>query len=308
MLFLLSIFSSLLSAQINLVPNWSFEDTVSCPTGQTQINMATGWSSYKQTPDYFNNCNNGQVGNPINFAGYQYPKTGNAYSGFATYAKFTSEYREILGIQLLQSLNIGQQYYVSFYVNWTSHSLGNNINVSTNKIGARFTTVPYTTLSPVSIDNYSQVYTDSVISDTLNWTLISGFFTADSAYQYLSIGNFFTDAATTNILWDSIAAISYYYVDDITVVDSIPNDVEEYNSNKIKIFPNPARDWIVLEGKGIKSIEITNALGSTIGSYPTTAFTLRNSLNISSLCRGIYFLKINMIDERFLFQKLIIQN
>lgn len=292
----------------NLVNNWSFEDTLACPTGQTQIEMASGWGSYKQTPDYFNSCNNSQVGVPLNFAGYQYPKTGNAYSGFATYAKFTSEYREILGIELLQALNIGQQYYVSFYINWTSHSLGNNINVSTNKIGAKFTTLPYSSVNPIVIDNNAQVYTDSVMSDTLNWSLISGFFIADSAYQYLSIGNFFTDSATTHILWDSIAAISYYYIDDITVMDSIPLSIKEYNSNIIKIFPNPARNWIVLEGKGIKSVAIINALGSEICFYPTTASALRHQINLGSLSRGIYFLKIDMIEERFLFQKIIIQN
>ena len=76
---------------------------------------------------------------------------------------------------------------------------------------------------------------------------------------------------------------------------------------KVKIFPNPARHWIVLEGKGIKSVEVTNALGSYIDFYPTTPSALQHSINISSLSRGIYFLKINMIDERFQFQKIIVQ-
>lgn len=84
--------------------------------------------------------------------------------------------------------------------------------------------------------------------------------------------------------------------------------ISEIENGNIKIFPNPARDWIVLVGRGITSVEITNALGSEIGSYPTTASAHQNSINISSLSCGIYFFKINMIDERFSFQKIIIQH
>lgn len=85
------------------------------------------------------------------------------------------------------------------------------------------------------------------------------------------------------------------------------NDISEFTNNVIKIYPNPARDWIVLEGKGIKSVEITNALGSEMGSYPISAFALLHKINLSSLCYGIYFLKINMIDEQYQIHKLIVQ-
>ncbi|MBK5286545.1 MAG: hypothetical protein JJE25_14195 [Bacteroidia bacterium] len=43
----------------NLVTNPSFEDTVACPFGASQLNFATGWSSYWGTPDYFNLCGTG---------------------------------------------------------------------------------------------------------------------------------------------------------------------------------------------------------------------------------------------------------
>ena len=90
----------------NLVNNWSFEDTVACPMGATQISKATGWDSYKLTPDYFNYCNTTQVGVPSNFNGYQYARTGNAYAGFVSFAYYGTNYREIFGSKLIQQLNM----------------------------------------------------------------------------------------------------------------------------------------------------------------------------------------------------------
>src|SRR4051812_12969049 len=88
----------------NLVPNWSFEDTVACPIGIGGIIYSVGWSSFIQTPDYFNSCNistNGTnyAGVPGNFFGYQEARTGNAYAGFYTYGTANNA-REIIGIKL----------------------------------------------------------------------------------------------------------------------------------------------------------------------------------------------------------------
>ncbi|MBK5285725.1 MAG: hypothetical protein JJE25_10010, partial [Bacteroidia bacterium] len=103
----------------NLVPNSSFEDTVSCPSAL--IDNAVGWSSYRGSPDYFNSCNNQSLssyGAPSNYWGFQFARTGNAYVGLSTYTSLTSTWREYIGIQLSQSLIIGQQYFVSFFVSW----------------------------------------------------------------------------------------------------------------------------------------------------------------------------------------------
>lgn len=291
----------------NLVNNWSFEDTIQCPDNVDQMSRASGWSSFRGTPDYFNSCSSGLVGIPSNWSGNQYPRTGNAYAAFITYYLPGQSPRECIGISLNQTLVIGNEYFLSFYVSRAANNF-QLVNIASNKIGAKFSTVPYSYSSPIPIDNFAHVFTDSVIYDTLNWVNISGLFTADSAYQYLSIGNFFTDLFTTHVRLDSSAGFAYYYIDDITLLDSNSTGINENNPNKIKIFPNPARDWIVLEGGGIKSVEITNALGSKIGSYPTTASALQHKINLGSLGCGVYFLKINMINERFQFQKLIVQN
>src|SRR5690606_32613561 len=100
LLFINLYFSNLSNAQ-NLVPNWSFEDTVACPTSLTQIDKAIGWSSYRQSPDYFNSCapvNYPQnVSVPTNQWGDQFAKTGNAYAGFVTFTLGASNSREYIG-------------------------------------------------------------------------------------------------------------------------------------------------------------------------------------------------------------------
>jgi hypothetical protein len=308
------------SAQ-NLVPNPSFEDTVACPRGIGNIEDAVAWSAYRITPDYFNPCNYsctlcnvGDAAVPSNKCGYQYARTGTSYAGFGPWASQDgANIREWFGAQLTDSLVIGERYKVEFFVSMAFTKSAFKLYVATNKIGARFSTVPY---SPVGnnlpLNGYCHVYTDSVIADTTNWVSVSGSFIADSAYKYIIIGNFFDDFATTHITLDTVPGYfpsAYYYVDDVSVFIDSSNSINVTNhDNSVKIFPNPARDWIVVEGKGIKSVEVLNALGSNLRFYPLTASTLQHQLNLRSLSQGIYFLKINMIDEGFINQKIILQN
>jgi hypothetical protein len=103
------------------VPNWSFEDTLSCPDNLGQVDKAIGWSSYRVSPDYFNACADtispwgGSVTVPKNYFDFQYPKSGNAYVGLYTLSLGGGNVREMIGIQLSQPLTIGQEYFASFY-------------------------------------------------------------------------------------------------------------------------------------------------------------------------------------------------
>lgn len=110
----------LAAAQTNLVPNPGFEQYSQCPDEVNDLNpvdqvtKATGWSSYRDTPDYFNTCaptsssTTALVSVPYNGCGYQVPASGNAYCGLSSYVTNTL-YREYLGAQLTSSLTIGQK-------------------------------------------------------------------------------------------------------------------------------------------------------------------------------------------------------
>lgn len=299
---------SLSSNAQNLVSNYSFEDTVHCPVALTSIFQSQGWTSYKNTPDYFNSCNaNGQAGVPNNAMGYQLAKTGNAYAGFTTYAKFANNFREVIGTHLLQPLQVGQKYFLSFYLNNPMDSVTRQ-NGATTKTGARFSTVSFAQSNPLAIDNFAHIYTDSLITDSLNWIKISGSFIADSAYEYMAFGNFFVDTACAHILYDSSAAFAYYYIDDIRLsIDSnfVNGTTNALNEGQIKIYPNPAHEALYVEGNKIRSIEVTDMFGRVVvPEFFSSLFKTRISL--LQFSHGVYFIKVNLFNK--ILTKKIVHN
>lgn len=123
---------------------------------------------------------------------------------------------------------------------------------ATNKLGILFSTIDYGIFYPSPVNNYAQVYTDSIITDTLSWVPIRGSFIADSNYSFITIGSFFTDAFVDSLQILGTLCRAYYYVDDICVsTDSAYcyNYVytainESTNPFDISVYPNPAIDVV----------------------------------------------------------------
>jgi hypothetical protein len=305
--FLIILICSNIYSQTNLVSNPSFEDTLSCPTYFTQINLSNSWSSFKGSPDYFNSCNNTYVGVPVNETGYQNARSGNAYAGFYCFAKFATNDREILGTELLQSLTIGQKYFVKFYVSLAIGVIHQN-NIATNNIGALFSTRNFTFTDPIPINNYAQIYSDSIISDSINWTKIEGAFIADSAYRYFSIGCFFNDSMTSRLVFDTSASISYYFVDDVSISTDSTLDVEKNNILPIiNIFPNPAKNWVEIKGNDISNILLYNILGQPIFINITQSNNLIK-IDLSDLPSGVYIIKLKTKGKYFISHLLVQKN
>ena len=102
------------SAQVNFVPNPSFEFFTTCPTFYSQLNYAYPWFAPSiGTPDYFNSCNTGVVSVPVQVTNYQPARTGVAYAG----AGVAGSYREYISCRLNDSLIKDKNYCVEFYVN-----------------------------------------------------------------------------------------------------------------------------------------------------------------------------------------------
>ncbi|MBK5285058.1 MAG: T9SS type A sorting domain-containing protein, partial [Bacteroidia bacterium] len=286
LLLFLFLFSEFCFAQ-NLVPNYSFEDTVTCPTNLDQVNKAVGWSAFRASPDYFNICSSSQfVRVPNTNFGYQYPRTGNGFIGLHCY-----HVRENIGVQLMTPLTIGETYYGSMYV---VRALGGipGCNVAINRIGMKLSTVPYSFSSPISTDNYAQIFANSVISDTLNWIEVSGSFIADSSYQYLSLGNFFNDSMTTAIFYEP-DGFSYYFIDDV-YLSTEPEGIPPINKNDgVTLFPNPTSNIINLSFPTFRDAEVSiyDRLGRRVFSG-----TVRNqntlTLNLGAFSPGVYLLKL----------------
>jgi hypothetical protein len=299
----------------NLVPNPSFEDTVQCPTDQNQIYYAVGWLEFGMSPDYYNTCATYfQCSIPNHWTGYQLPEPDgtNAYAGLFTKQPPTINVREYIGIKLLDTLIIGKAYDVSFKV---SLAYGGNlgINCATNNIGALFSTIPfyYSGMSPAIVKNYAHIYTTQIITDTTNWTTISGSFVADSAYQYIVIGNFFDDTLTSHIkFYDNgySECASYYFVENVDVTEDTMTGINNIElQNKIKVYPNPAQNFITIEinGKSLNNaqLKIYDLLGIVKDKYPLNKN--KEQINISQYPAGFYLLGISTKNKYF-YKKLII--
>jgi len=313
--------SAILNSQ-NLVPNPSFEEYYECPDGIIQTNKIKDWIININSADYFNSCANSQSGVsvPQNSFGYQIPATGNAYCGLYVYAETQiGDVREYLGTRLLQPLIPNQKYYVSIKTSWA------NGWCATNKLGILFSNTYYgdsTTWGvlispPPFINNFAHVYTDSIITDSVNWTTIKGVFIADSAYKYIYIGNFFSK---TNIdtLWffgGLPNCKSYYYIDDVCVsTDSltccspfviVENDII---CNNIVVFPNPTSDKIIIEyshfyNDNICDVMITDYFGKIIKFY--SKYHSGNDIQLDDISSGFYILHLKF-KNKTIIQKLII--
>ena len=291
-------------AQTNLVLNPSFEDTVSCPSAANQIDASANWNASSGSPDYMNVCcTDGLVGVPLNFGGYQQAASGYSYSAFATYVSLISNYRECIGGMLSSSLLIGVKYFVSFKVALSIDS-SNSPNCASNKMGAMFSTVLYNAASsPAPITNNPQVYSNSIITDTLNWTRIKGSFISDSSYNYIILGNFFDDSHTNTLpITSGSGYTAYYYCDDICVSTdsaytynySYTGIKEENKQPDISIYPNPATDFINIVFAYLNepyTIKIFDVLGREI-FFKEKIINNNETISIADIKSNVLFVKI----------------
>src|SRR4030065_1808407 len=116
------VINKIVLAQINLVPNSSFENFSNCPNNVAQIGYATPWFSPLfpvSSSDYFSACDltnwysvpyQGILGN------FQYAHTGKALASIILYYGFL-EYREYIEVKLKNPLLANKTYCVNFYIN-----------------------------------------------------------------------------------------------------------------------------------------------------------------------------------------------
>ena len=227
----------------NLVPNPSFEQTRACPKDCDYIGGVVSWNLFPNfSADYFHRCANTfqtleyiqkfpreEILNfsvPRSMFGYQEARTGDAYAGI-------SFCYEALAVKLLRPLEKDSVYKAEFFV-----SLADSSNVGTRYFGMYFseTTVRTTTdnrmqISSFILDSPPQIQNppDRYLTDTVNWTPITGFYTAKGGEQYITIGGFLAyhdslvqqirpDRPLEKIYRNKEKYLGYYFLDDVSVV------------------------------------------------------------------------------------------
>jgi hypothetical protein len=210
----------------NYVNNGSFEDLYDCqlPNPLTKARYWRGIDSSGPMPRVFSTCP-GFLNVPLNAYTYQWPKSGEVYAGatfFCLPASCQNSNRLYLRNRLKQNLQHGKTYCVSFYVN-----ICENSTYGMDGFGAYFeddqldtitkTNIPLTYLSP-QVENPA----NNVITDTLNWTVITGTFIANGHEKHLVIGNFKPDSAIDTVLINSThlpAVFTDVVIDDVSCIE-----------------------------------------------------------------------------------------
>ncbi len=207
----------------NHVNNGSFEDKWNCliPSVTTVKYWRSIDSSVSSGVGFYSTC---FPNVPSGWLTYQWPRTGEnfIYPGLLCQPPQCTSYRGYARNRLKANLNPGKIYCIKFYV-----CVGNPSSYGIDGIGAYFgddnldtitkCNIPLTYLIP-QIQNPI----GNIITDTLNWTLITGTFVANGNEKHMVIGNFKTDAATTKTLINSTNLPTVFTdvcIDDVSCID-----------------------------------------------------------------------------------------
>jgi hypothetical protein len=232
------------SAQINLVPNSSFEAYEHCPwwfsvvthPGDYHYYLSDWYAPTQGSSDYYHACRNSvhDVSVPYNIAGYLPASDGEAYAGIFTYATNDTNsplpYREYLQVALRQPLVAGKWYCVSFKTVPLRRPPTDSITgyYAVRNLGAYLSPTQVMDMTtPQGLINLP--YTPQIVADRLldgsEWTQVLGTYQAQGGERWLTIGNFDDNQHTQPLalLSAGIAGnnltvyASYYFIDDVHV-------------------------------------------------------------------------------------------
>ena len=278
----------------NLIPNGDFEQYNHCPTWLTQLDTALFWINPSEwppggSPEYFNQCAAGtSVGIPLNDFGEQLAHSGTGYAGLALWDS-NSPFREYIETPLLTPLTANLTYHFEMYI-----SLADEFTFTTDDVGVYFSdTLIDGIMNFLPLPYIAQLNNpNGNFPDTLNWTLVSGDYTAFGGENYLLIGNFKDDPNTTLIqgnpggMFNSV----YIYVDDVSLFPATgifqPNDLTGIN-----VYPNPFSDQLNIATK-INEQLIINIYDITSRILLQQTFTNSVILNTEQYPKGVYIYEV----------------
>ncbi|HRH68567.1 MAG TPA: OmpA family protein [Flavobacteriales bacterium] len=186
-----------------LVVNGGLEQFARCPEGPVtkrlkvdgKVNAAQG------NPDLYSACSS-TFGVPTNWSGSQAAWEGNTYAGLVLTSDFPLECgsREYLQFPLLQPLENGRRYRLTFRVSAAEHS-----GYATDRVGAIFSGQD---LSPKGVTGQLREHASvenplgRILNDTTGWTTVSGVYNAKGGERFVLIGNFHPCNSSTRIRMD----------------------------------------------------------------------------------------------------------
>lgn len=305
---LFALFSSYNWAQVNLVPNNSFEQIYSCPlsTCLYDTTIVEWFQPTNGTSDVFNFCAEIPSGKsvPSNFFGFQYAQDGGGYSGIFIYVPGFPNYREYIAIKLSDTLKFAVNYCIKFHV-----SLAEQYPKNISSIGIYFSSdsIHQNNDKVLQVLPQFENFHENFINDTTAWLLIKGNYLANGGEKYIYIGNFRNDSNTV-VNNTSPGSRTYVYIDNVQVYecDSLIG-IEENPFEKTKIYPNPAQDFINIElpkNYNQAHLSIYNLTGQLISQKQLTQ--PKQQISITEFNNGMYIFVIQCEDKVIGRQRVVV--
>lgn len=273
----------------NLVPNPSFEQKNDCVN--PYVNNAIPWciaNSNMGSSTYYQACQSdplfqtpSQYSDPC-FKSYQVPHSGVSYIDIGSFVQSSVQESTVPQVKLIDTLIAGKIYCVTYYV-----SVWNNARYTIDKLGALLTPTPFPcfvaggpTVAIAGQHTPQVVSTPSVaIGDTLNWTEVSGSFTAIGNEAHLAIGDFFTHSQhyILNKYPTNCNGLALYYVDDVSVevveIAKAKNDTLIYAMDSV-IIGNNASEAALFSWQPSVGLSCTNCPNPKASPNVTTTYTV----------------------------------
>jgi hypothetical protein len=227
---------------------------------------------------------------PKNGFAYQWPRSGNNYFIFFVYGSSRGYPRN----KLKGTLKPGVSYCISLYINLSdqsTHGISNfGFYFANNSIDTiTQCTIPITYLTP----QYENPQ-NNIITDTMNWVLLKGEFTASGEENNLILGNFNDNNNTTKLLVNPTNLPTHgtdYLIDDVSVIATdlpayagpdhalIPGD-SAFIGREPDVGIDEACMWYQLPND---SVPIDTVAGLWVKPVGTATYVVRQQLN----CGGV---------------------
>jgi len=287
-------------AQENLIPNSSFEDTITLnPTEGSFIqNFIPNWNGWVSI--YFNSLiANSYAKTPSNYIGYQNPRTGNAYAAVKSSSVLLTQKRTYLQTKLKEQLQIGKKYCIKMYA-----SLGDSCLWANNSLQVFFSndSLDATNTQLIYVQPQINFYNHPSLNNKTDWVELIDTLTSIGTEKWITIGNFLPDSISEILLLEdtcyssisgTILCQSHYYIDDVSLVlvnETNTNDDRDIEHDFL-IFPNPASNYLQIEAQDQSNSQykIFNYLGQLVEQWQSNRII--QNLELSNLSNGFYLLQ-----------------
>ncbi|MFK7785491.1 MAG: T9SS type A sorting domain-containing protein [Crocinitomicaceae bacterium] len=293
----------------NLVPNPDFElrDADFCGIAgpiDLENSLVDWYSATSGTPDVHftdiaSTCWNFQPNStypgPIGLKGTQLPRSGSSMAGISLFSISGMNQREYIQVQLASPLVPTGKYLVEYYV-----SLADYTEFASNNMGFYLSTSAAMSGGDGVLPVSPQYVSSAVVGDIQGWVRIADTVTATEASEYLTIGNFSDDAATTleanpSASFEPGMYGAYYFLDDVRVerVFTDTASIDQLELLNVSVFPNPVTNKLNIEFSEDAtdvSIELIDMKGKMCMSIQDK-FQER-TIDLSDVGSGAYLLRI----------------